>query len=103
MHWTIHLEGGPRRVNHAAVAIGQHIFSFGGYCSGEVQCRNEPIDVHMLNTSESYLYFKRKTFARWFYTILSLWDEKNWKWPKDEEILDHSCNRILSILRDFDF
>lgn len=50
MHWTIHLEGGPRRVNHAAVAIGDQIFSFGGYCSGEVQCRNEPIDVHVLNT-----------------------------------------------------
>ncbi|KAI1723517.1 kelch motif domain-containing protein [Ditylenchus destructor] len=50
MHWTIHLEGGPRRVNHAAVAIGNQIFSFGGYCSGEVQCRNEPIDVHVLNT-----------------------------------------------------
>ena len=29
MWWTVHLEGGPRRVNHAAVAIGERVFSFG--------------------------------------------------------------------------
>lgn len=50
MRWTIHLEGGPRRVNHAAVAIGKRIYSFGGYCSDELNPK-EPIDVHVLNTS----------------------------------------------------
>ena len=29
MWWTVHLEGGPRRVNHAAVAMGERVFSFG--------------------------------------------------------------------------
>ena len=48
--WTIHLEGGPRRVNHAAVAIGEHIFSFSGYCTGEDYETTRPMDVHILNT-----------------------------------------------------
>ncbi|XP_005100518.1 kelch domain-containing protein 3 [Aplysia californica] len=48
--WTIHIEGGPKRVNHAAVAIGERIFSFGGYCSGEDYNKTRPIDIHMLNT-----------------------------------------------------
>lgn len=49
--WTVHLEGGPRRVNHAAVSIGDYIFSFGGYCTGENFEVVRPIDVHVLNTS----------------------------------------------------
>ncbi|KAL5009179.1 hypothetical protein ScPMuIL_014760 [Solemya velum] len=48
--WTIHLEGGPRRVNHAAVAIGEFIYSFGGYCTGEDYETTRPMDVHVLNT-----------------------------------------------------
>lgn len=32
MLWSVHLEGGPRRVNHAAAAVGDRIYSFGGYC-----------------------------------------------------------------------
>lgn len=48
--WTVHLEGGPRRVNHAAVALGDTIFSFGGYCSGETFDPESPIDIHALNT-----------------------------------------------------
>ncbi|RUS81731.1 hypothetical protein EGW08_010485 [Elysia chlorotica] len=48
--WTIHLEGGPKRVNHAAVAIGARIFSFGGYCNGEDYETTRPMDVHVLNT-----------------------------------------------------
>ena len=34
MHWTVHVKGGPRRVNHAAVLVGHNILSFGGYCTG---------------------------------------------------------------------
>lgn len=31
MRWTVRaLAGGPRRVNHAAVAVGKVIYSFGG-------------------------------------------------------------------------
>ena len=68
MKWTIHLEvsadvlyslstyllltqGGPRRVNHAAVAVGERIFSFGGYCTGDNYRDERAIDVFMLNTT----------------------------------------------------
>lgn len=49
MRWTVHLEGGPRRVNHAAVAVGDFIYSFGGYCTGDDYKNYGPIDVHVLN------------------------------------------------------
>ncbi|XP_070181168.1 kelch domain-containing protein 3-like [Littorina saxatilis] len=48
--WTVQLEGGPRRVNHAAISAGHKIFSFGGYCTGEDYEHTKPIDVHVLNT-----------------------------------------------------
>lgn len=50
MYWIVHLEGGPRRVNHAAVVVGDKIYSFGGYCTGENYCVKRPMDVHVLNT-----------------------------------------------------
>lgn len=50
MYWTTHLSGGPQRVNHAAVIVGDTIYSFGGYCSGENYREERPIDVHILNT-----------------------------------------------------
>ncbi|XP_017089188.2 kelch domain-containing protein 3 [Drosophila bipectinata] len=49
MLWTVHLDGGPQRVNHAAVGVGDFIYSFGGYCTGYDYRYNEPIDVHVLN------------------------------------------------------
>jgi len=51
MRWTVHLEGGPRRVNHAAVAVGERIYSFGGYCTGDNYKDEKPIDVFVLNTN----------------------------------------------------
>ncbi|XP_054263480.1 kelch domain-containing protein 3 [Macrosteles quadrilineatus] len=50
MYWTVRLSGGPQRVNHAAVIIGDKVYSFGGYCSGENYRLQRPIDVHILNT-----------------------------------------------------
>jgi len=50
MEWTVHLEGGPRRVNHAAVCVGDRIFSFGGYCTGDNYKDAMPIDVFVLDT-----------------------------------------------------
>lgn len=50
MRWTVHLDGGPRRVNHAAVCCRDLIYSFGGYCTGDDYRFNESIDVHVLNT-----------------------------------------------------
>ena len=51
MWWTVHLEGGPRRESHAAVAVGDRIFSVGGYCSLENYRDERPIDVFVLNTN----------------------------------------------------
>ncbi|XP_016149383.1 kelch domain-containing protein 3-like isoform X1 [Sinocyclocheilus grahami] len=50
LRWMVHLEGGPRRVNHAAVAVGHKVYSFGGYCSGEDYETLRQIDVHVFNT-----------------------------------------------------
>merc|ERR1712071_466365 len=50
MPWTVRLEGGPRRVNHAAVAVRDKIYSFGGYCTGDDYRSKRPMDVHVLNT-----------------------------------------------------
>lgn len=50
MYWVTQLEGGPRRVNHTAVAIGHSIYSFGGYCTDEDYRSFSTIDVHVLNT-----------------------------------------------------
>ena len=58
MPWTVHLEGGPRRVNHAAVAVGEKIYSFGGYCTGDDYRQKRPMEVHVLNTGTvCCLYF----------------------------------------------
>lgn len=50
MMWTVSLEGGPQRVNHAAVAVGDKIYSFGGYCTGENYNTLRNMDVHVLET-----------------------------------------------------
>lgn len=51
MRWTVHVDGGPRRVNHAAVAVEDRIYSFGGYCTGDNYKDEKPIDVFVLNTN----------------------------------------------------
>lgn len=51
MQWITHLDGGPRRVNHAGACVGDRIYSFGGYCTGDDYRLNECIDVHALNTN----------------------------------------------------
>ncbi len=55
MWWSVHLEGGPRRVNHAAVAVGDRIFSFGGYCEFTVKKL-----TFIFKTSFSTLFFDCK-------------------------------------------
>lgn len=55
LRWTVHLEGGPRRVNHAAVAVGHRVYSFGGYCSGEDYETLRQIDVHIFNAGKQML------------------------------------------------
>ncbi|VEN50923.1 unnamed protein product [Callosobruchus maculatus] len=51
MRWIAYLEGGPKRVNHAAVNVGHKIYSFGGYCTGENSKDYASMDVHVLNTT----------------------------------------------------
>lgn len=51
MRWITHIVGGPKRVNHAAVAVGHKIYSFGGYCTGENSREYTSMDVHVLNTT----------------------------------------------------
>lgn len=48
--WTARIEGGPLRVNHAAVSIRDKIYSFGGYCSTNDYQNFGPIPVYVLNT-----------------------------------------------------
>lgn len=48
--WILSSYGGPKRVNHAAVAMGDNIYSFGGYTATEVGPQNDFIDIHVLNT-----------------------------------------------------
>uniref|UniRef100_A0A1I8C0H8 BTB domain-containing protein n=1 Tax=Meloidogyne hapla TaxID=6305 RepID=A0A1I8C0H8_MELHA len=48
--WMLNLDGGPKRVNHAAVAFGDKIYSFGGYTATEVGPQSDFIDIHVLNT-----------------------------------------------------
>lgn len=53
IRWTQEVEGGPRRVNHAAVSIrNRFIFSFGGYCTGEEYNQIVNIDVHVFDTGK---------------------------------------------------
>lgn len=50
MYWITSLDGGPRRVNHAAASVGNLIYSFGGYCTGEDSKEFRPMDVYVLCT-----------------------------------------------------
>lgn len=38
-------------MNHAAVAVEDRIYSFGGYCTGDNYKDEKPIDVFVLNTN----------------------------------------------------
>lgn len=39
-------------MNHAAVAVGHRVYSFGGYCSGEDYETLRQIDVHIFNAGK---------------------------------------------------
>ncbi|KAF0305441.1 Kelch domain-containing protein 3 [Amphibalanus amphitrite] len=53
-HWTAMVEGGPVRVNHAAVVIEDTILSFGGYCAAEFDPHNpdKAMDIHAFSTGQ---------------------------------------------------
>jgi len=53
IRWTQAVDGGPRRVNHAAISVrNRFIFSFGGYCTGEEYNQIIKIDVHVFDTGK---------------------------------------------------
>ena len=56
MWWTLEIEGGPRRVNHAAVSVrDNYVFSFGGYCTGEEYFKLEKMDINIFVLSKYHL------------------------------------------------
>lgn len=66
IRWTQEVEGGPRRVNHAAVSIrNRFIFSFGGYCTGEEYNQIVNIDVHVFDTGK-FVEFEVIIARLWF-------------------------------------
>lgn len=103
MYWTVHLEGGPRRVNHAAVVVEDKIYSFGGYCTGDNYSKRRPMDVHVLNTSNfrwSALPIPRQSdpqsscvpFQRYGHTAVSYGD-KIFVWGGRNDI--EACNVLF--------
>ncbi len=57
MYWIQCIENGPRRVNHAAGALDDFIFSFGGYSNTEDYTRVTPIDIHIFNIRKKKIHF----------------------------------------------
>jgi len=106
LRWTIRLEGGPRRVNHAAVAIGDKIYSFGGYCTGEDYETTRPIDVHVLDTvtyrwsivlpvrNECTTWERSIPYQRYGHTSVT-YDEKAYVWGGRNDRAG-ACNRLYS-------
>ncbi|XP_023936479.2 kelch domain-containing protein 3 [Bicyclus anynana] len=100
MRWTTYIEGGPRRVNHAAVCIGSKIYSFGGYCSTEEYKDWDPIPVHVLNTVtlrwKSLNYTKCATvvslpFQRYGHTAVAYGD-KVYMWGGRNNVV--ACDKL---------
>jgi hypothetical protein len=57
MYWIQCIDNGPRRVNHAAGALDDFIFSFGGYSNNEDYTRVTPIDTHIFNIRKIIILF----------------------------------------------
>ncbi|KAJ0175456.1 hypothetical protein K1T71_008615 [Dendrolimus kikuchii] len=98
MRWTVHIEGGPMRVNHAAVCIGDKIFSFGGYWSSEEYKDWEPIPVHVLDTSTlrwSPVNYKKNDvvpYQRYGHTTVAYGDNKVYMWGGRNNAV--ACNTL---------
>ncbi|CAF2252329.1 unnamed protein product [Rotaria magnacalcarata] len=104
MHWIQCTENGPRRVNHAAGALDDFIYSFGGYSNTEDYTRVTAIDINVLNihTLKWYLLPKPKIidpqynltpFSRYGHTIV-VYKRKFYLWGGRN---DHPvpCNRLF--------
>ena len=57
LRWTHKVDGGPRRVNHAAITVrNRFIFSFGGYCTGEDYNTIEKMDIHVFDLGKCQFF-----------------------------------------------
>lgn len=56
MRWILALDGGPERVNHAAVVLGDKVYMFGGFSGHEYRHGgvHDLIDVYALNLCEFF-------------------------------------------------
>lgn len=88
MYWTVHLYGGPRRVNHAAVVIRSTIFTFGGYCSGLDYNYLRPIDIHILDTGNRFKFFYK--FLPLCVTWCNVLIPEKLTWRKLDPVVDKS-------------
>ncbi|CAF3558194.1 unnamed protein product [Adineta steineri] len=104
MYWIQCVENGPRRVNHAAGALDNLIYSFGGYSNSEDYTRTTPIDIHVFNiyTLKWYSLSKPKKtdlkyddapFSRYGHTVV-VYKRKFYLWGGRN---DHpgACNRLF--------
>ncbi|KAB7495163.1 Kelch domain-containing protein 3 [Armadillidium nasatum] len=98
MYWTVGIEGGPKRVNHAAATIGDKVFSFGGYCNDLDYLEIDDIDVYVLDTV--ILRWKRCKctgkknsipFQRYGHTVVA-YKNKIYLWGGRNEV--RACNRL---------
>lgn len=98
--WIVKLDGGPRRVNHAAVKVRDVIFSFGGFCTGEDYTLARPIDVFVLNTHNFRWTtlppppdMKEVPFQRYGHTVVAYGDHVYlWGGRNDKG----ACNKLYS-------
>lgn len=88
MWWSVHHQGGPRRVNHAACSVDDKIFSFGGYCTGENYRDPQPIDVFVLNTST----YRWKEILK---SNLSKEEVKSWPYQRFGHTVCHYQDKIF--------
>ncbi|CAF1026965.1 unnamed protein product [Adineta ricciae] len=104
MYWIQSIENGPRRVNHAAGALDNLIYSFGGYSNAEDYTQVTPIDVHILNACTLKWYslpkpdktdpqYKETPFSRYGHTVV-VYQQKFYLWGGRN---DHpgTCNRLF--------
>ncbi|CAF1406085.1 unnamed protein product [Rotaria sp. Silwood1] len=104
MYWIQCIENGPSRVNHAAGALDNYIYSFGGYSHKEDYTQVTPIDIHIFNihTLKWYLLSKPQRndsqynvtpFSRYGHTIV-IYKRKFYLWGGRN---DHpvACNRLF--------
>ncbi|UYV75427.1 KLHDC3 [Cordylochernes scorpioides] len=95
--WVVKLDNGPQRVNHAAVAIKNRIFSFGGFCCRENYTSFRPIEIHILNAltlrwgymQTHHMQVPEVPFQRYGHSVVA-YKKKAYLWGGRNDI--NACN-----------